>query len=58
MHSAVRGASVNNPSAWGGRLMTEHFDPLISRFLDALRLSLPGMDARDLFWGYHCFRAL
>ena len=35
--------------------MTEHFDPLIRKFLDALRLALPGMNERDLFWGYHCF---
>lgn len=48
-------AYVNNTPGWGGRLMTEHFDPLIRKFLDALRLSLPGMNERDLFWGYHCF---
>lgn len=48
-------AYVNNTPGWGGRLMTEHFDPLIRKFLDALRLALPGMNERDLFWGYHCF---
>ena len=48
-------AYVNNTPGWGGRLMTEHFDPLIRKFQDALRLALPGMNERDLFWGYHCF---
>jgi len=48
-------AYVNNTPGWGGRLMTEHFDPLIRKFLDALRLAMPGMNERDLFWGYHCF---
>ena len=48
-------AYVNNTPGWGGRLMAEHFDPLIRKFLDALRLALPGMDEKDLYWGYHCF---
>jgi AcrR family transcriptional regulator len=48
-------AYVNNTPGWGGRLMAEHFDPLIRKFLDALRLALPGIDERNLFWGYHCF---
>ncbi|WP_439649733.1 TetR/AcrR family transcriptional regulator [Hyphomonas sediminis] len=48
-------AYVNNSPGWGGRLMTEHFDPLIRKFLDALRMSLPEMSDKDLYWGYHCF---
>ena len=48
-------AYVNNAPGWGGHLMAEHFDPLIRKFLDALRLALPGMDEKDLYWGYHCF---
>jgi len=48
-------AYVNNTPGWGGRLMAEHFDPLIRKFLDALRLALPSMDEKDLYWGYHCF---
>lgn len=48
-------AYVNNSPGWGGRLMAEHFDPLIRQFLDALRLSLPGMNEKDLYWGYQCF---
>ena len=48
-------AYVNNAPGWGGRLMAEHFDPLIRKFLDALRLAIPGIDEKDLYWGYHCF---
>ncbi len=48
-------AYVNNTPGWGGRLMAEHFDPLIRKFLDALRLAIPGIDDKDLYWGYHCF---
>lgn len=47
-------AYVNNTPGWGGRLMAQHFDPLIRKFLDALRLAMPGIAERDLFWGYHC----
>jgi AcrR family transcriptional regulator len=47
-------AYVNNSPGWGGRLMAQHFDPLIRKFLDALCLALPGMDEKDLYWGYHC----
>ncbi len=48
-------AYVNNTPGWGGRLMAEHFDPLIRKFLDALRLAIPGIEEKDLYWGYHCF---
>ena len=33
--------------------MTRYFDPLVKRFLDALRLALPGCREEDLFWSYH-----
>lgn len=48
-------AYVNNTPGWGGRLMAEHFDPLIRKFLEAFRLALPGISDKDLYWGYHCF---
>ena len=47
-------AYVNNSPEWGGRLMTQFFDPLVGRFIDALRLALPGIEDRDLYWAYHC----
>lgn len=46
-------AQVNNSPEWGGELMTRFFDPLVERFLDALRRALPGCREEDLFWSYH-----
>lgn len=46
-------AQVNNSPEWGGELMTRYFDPLVRRFLDALRRALPGCREEDLFWSYH-----
>ncbi len=46
-------AQINNSPEWGGELMTRYFDPLVSRFLDALRRALPDCDEEDLFWSYH-----
>jgi AcrR family transcriptional regulator len=47
-------AYVNNSPEWGGVLMTQFFDPLVDRFMEAFRLALPGMQDRDLYWAYHC----
>ncbi len=47
-------AYVNNSPEWGGQLMTQFFDPLVDRFMDAFRLALPGVEDRDLYWAYHC----
>ncbi len=46
-------AQINNSPEWGGELMTRYFDPLVSRFLDALRKALPDCNEEDLFWSYH-----
>ncbi len=46
-------AQINNSPEWGGELMTRYFDPLVSRFLDALRRALPDCNEEDLFWSYH-----
>ncbi len=46
-------AQINNSPEWGGELMTRYFDPLVSRFLDALRKALPDCKEEDLFWSYH-----
>jgi AcrR family transcriptional regulator len=46
-------AEVNNSPEFGGVLMTKHFDPVVQRFIEVMRLSLPGCDERDLFWAYH-----
>jgi len=46
-------AQVNNNPDWGGQSMSRYFDPLVRRFLDALRDALPGCDEADLYWCYH-----
>ena len=46
-------AQINSSSEWGGELMTRYFDPLVSRFIDALRKTLPECSDADLFWSYH-----
>ncbi|HNP66101.1 MAG TPA: TetR family transcriptional regulator [Woeseiaceae bacterium] len=46
-------AQINNSADWGGELMTRYFDPLVKRFLEALRKALPDCDEVDLFWSYH-----
>lgn len=45
-------AEVNSSAVWAG-MMTSHFDALIAKFIDALRLALPGVEDKDLYWAYH-----
>ncbi|MAT34509.1 MAG: TetR family transcriptional regulator [Ponticaulis sp.] len=45
---------VNSSHEWGGKLMSQFFDPAIRRFLEALEMALPGVSDEDLYWGYHC----
>lgn len=46
-------AQVNNSPEFGGVLMTRHFDPVVQKFIGALRESLPAADDRDIYWAYH-----
>ena len=46
-------AEINNSHELGGVLMSRHFDPVVQRFIQAIRLALPGNDERDLYWAYH-----
>ncbi|HEX9207788.1 MAG TPA: TetR family transcriptional regulator [Steroidobacteraceae bacterium] len=46
-------AEVNNSPEFGGLLMTRHFDPVVHRFIEAIRLALPRCDERDMYWAYH-----
>ena len=46
-------AQINNSPELGGVLMSRYFDPLVSRFIDALRKALPDCDEADLYWSYH-----
>ena len=47
-------AYVNNSTEWGGKLMSRFFNPMVDRFIDALRKALPDAREEALFWGYHC----
>ena len=46
-------AQINNSPEWGGELMTRYFDPLVRRFIEALRKALPQCGEDDLYWSYH-----
>jgi AcrR family transcriptional regulator len=46
-------AEVNNSPEFGGLLMTRHFDPVVQKFIEAIRLALPAADERDIYWAYH-----
>jgi AcrR family transcriptional regulator len=45
-------AQVNNSPEWAPMLMTQHFDPLVEKFIAALREALPGCAPREIYWGY------
>ncbi|MCB1623410.1 MAG: TetR family transcriptional regulator [Pseudomonadales bacterium] len=45
-------ALVNSSPVWA-RMMTSHFDALVSKFVSALRLALPDVEMKDLYWAYH-----
>lgn len=44
---------VNNSRDWGATTMTNHFDPVVKRFIELLRRVLPQAATEDLFWSYH-----
>jgi len=46
-------AEINNSPEFGGVLMTKTYDPVVQRFIEAIRRALPGCDGRDLYWAYH-----
>ncbi len=46
-------AQVNSSFEWGGQLMTKYFDPLVRRFMEALKQALPEAQPQDLYWCYH-----
>lgn len=45
-------AQVNNSPTWGPVLMTEHFDPIVAKFIEVLREALPNCPPREIYWGY------
>jgi AcrR family transcriptional regulator len=46
-------AEINNSREFGGVLMSLHFDPVVQRFVQAIRLALPQCEDRDVYWAYH-----
>lgn len=46
-------AMVNSSPVYA-RMMTSHFDNLVNKFIAALRLALPHVEMKDLYWAYHC----
>ena len=46
-------AEVNNSPEFGGVLMSRFFDPVVEKFIDAIRRALPECEDIDLYWAYH-----
>lgn len=46
-------AYVNSSAVWGQMMMHKHFDPLVSRYIDAFRSVLPNTPLERIHWGYH-----
>lgn len=46
-------AYVNNSPEFGRDVMSQYFNPLVTRFIDALRVALPQANDEALYWGYH-----
>jgi len=42
---------ANTPE--GAHLFDEHFDPVVLRLIGILKDALPGVQAKEIFWGYH-----
>lgn len=45
-------AQVNSSAVWA-EMMSTHFDSLIEKLINALRLALPQAKDRELYWAYH-----
>lgn len=45
-------AYVNASSVWGQLMMHQSFDPLVSKFIDAFKVALPGVDPARIYWAY------
>lgn len=49
---ALIGQITNTPE-WGAAVMNKYFDPIVIRFLEALKRKIPDCSEEDLFWSYH-----
>ena len=46
-------AYVNNSPEFGRELMSQYFNPLVTRFIEALKKAFPEAEDEALYWGYH-----
>jgi len=46
-------AQVNNSPEWGGIMLPRYYDPIVRRFMDALRNAMPNSNEENLYWCYH-----
>ena len=46
-------AQITNSPEWGGAVMPKYFDPIVRRFLAAIKKAIPGCADEDLYWSYH-----
>lgn len=46
-------AYVNSSAVWGQMMMHKHFDPLVSRYIEALKKAFPATPAEKIHWCYH-----
>ncbi len=52
-HYCALVAYINNSSVWGNVMIGKHFNPLVLRFIEALKKAMPGVREEEIFWGYH-----
>jgi AcrR family transcriptional regulator len=50
---AALGAQVANTPEWGAELFDQHFDVVVLKLIDLLKLALPDCTEEDIFWGYN-----
>jgi AcrR family transcriptional regulator len=48
-------AQISNASTWGGTIMARHFDPMVKRFIELLRIAFPDAAPIEFYWSYHFF---
>lgn len=46
---------VNSSSVWGEEMMHKSFDPLVARFIEALKKNMPDADPQRIYWAYQFF---
>ncbi|MDZ7686345.1 MAG: TetR/AcrR family transcriptional regulator [Gammaproteobacteria bacterium] len=46
-------AYVNSSAVWGQMMMHKHFDPLVSRYIEAFRQVFPDTPLERIHWAYH-----